>query len=136
AKPTCWCSAAHARLTALAGSGGSNGPQSPLIITWASCPARIGAANDVPLQIPKPLWKLSGSIVARRPSPGTYTEKLDWDAASNVTGKVLTSAAPGPWQVTHGPALLNRAIVRSGLSAPTLISGTQLALKLETWPPA
>jgi len=41
-----------------------------------------------------------------------------------VTGYVLTSAAPGRRVDTQSPSLLNSAVVASGLSAPTEMTGS------------
>src|SRR5690625_1453795 len=86
----------------------------------AISPARIGAANDVPLHTPKPPEKSPGSIVARR-SPGRRPASTV-DGARDpaiVTGIVDATAAPGRGHVTQGPSSLNSAVVPSGLRAAT-----------------
>src|SRR5690606_36445435 len=77
-----------------------------------------------PLQIPKPPAKSSGSIVARRSPLRSPASSVEGPREPCITvGIVLTRPAPGRRQVTHGPSLLNSAVVPLGFVAPTLSSG-------------
>ena len=98
----------------------------------ASCPANTGAANEVPLQMPKPEEKSSMSSEERSSPRALRTACEGSIAASYVVGIVLTSEAPGRWNATQGPSLLNSAIEPSGLSAPTAVTGTTPRWSLTT----
>ena len=62
--------------------------------SWASRPATIGAANDVPDQLPKPPEKSSGSMLSRTVPSGYCVRAVGWSEALKVIGRVLTTAAP------------------------------------------
>src|SRR5581483_5295321 len=86
--------AVHPRRTPAVGSVSDIDPAHPSMSDAASWPARYGAENDVPLQVPNPLLKSSGSMVARI-VPSTVAANPLCSAPLKVRGKVLTRSAPG-----------------------------------------